>query len=125
MALFKLTKSKPIIIYRYVAGDYVDGNYIEGTSTEITIQANLQPAKYWDIQSFPEHDRTKKWCKFWTESLVRTMKEGTGGYGADRFYWQGDLYEVRKVQEWDMGHQTDHFHGLAVRVEQTPDEVEL
>lgn len=120
MRLFHLTNKKPLTIFRYSKGFYDDeGIWVDGKVTPILIEANIQPLKYHETLQFVESDRSKKWCKLWTESLVRSEKEGDNGWGADQFYWQGDLYEVRKTQKWDMG-RLDHFHAQAVRIEITP-----
>lgn len=120
--MFFLTKKKPLTILRYPQGSYVNGKWVIAEPDEVEITANLQPAKWDGVQQMPESDRTDKWCKVLSESLLRTKKEGDGGYDADRFVWQGDLYEVKKTKQWDMG-VLDHFEALAVRVEITPDEV--
>lgn len=120
--LFLLTKKKPYTIYRYSAGGYVDGEWVkDSVPEEVPITANVQPAKYKDIQQMPESDRTKQWCTMFTEFLVRNKEEGVTGYDSDRFYWQGNLYEVRRVRQWDNG-ILDHYQAMAARVELTPQE---
>ena len=113
-----------MVIYRYTQGSYVNGEWVQAVPVEIEIEANLQPAKWNEVLQMPESDRSFKWCKLFTESLVRSKKEGTEGYDADRFYWQDDLYEVRKTKQYDMG-VINHFEAMAVRVELTPEETTL
>lgn len=120
MRLFSLTKKIPVIVYRYPQGQWVGGDWVLGQPFTVSIEANIQPMSYHETLQFPEADRTKKWCNVWTESILRTNKEGAGGWDADLFYWQGDLYEVRKVQSWSMG-VLDHYHVQACRKELTPD----
>lgn len=124
--LFLLTKSKPLTIFRHTAGTYVDGYWITTSPSEIIVTANIQPIKFWDIQSLPESDRTSKWAVVFTgvTEPLRTKKEGENGYEADKFFWQGDLYEIRRVQTNDMG-ILDHTESWAVRVELTPNPKEI
>lgn len=122
--LFQLTRKKKLVVYRYPAGEYVNKRWVKGTPTEVLIEANIQPLKWHEVQQMPESDRTNKWCKLFTKSCIRTKKEGENPHDADRFYWQGDLYEIRKVQDWNMG-VLDHYSGMAVRVELTPEETTL
>jgi hypothetical protein len=118
--LFRLTKKKSLVVYRYPSGGYVKGEWVRGTPQEVEVFANIQPAKWNEIIQMPESDRSSKWCKLFTKNLMRTKKEGLNGYDADMFYWQGDLYEVRKEKHFDMG-ILDHFEVMAVRVELTPE----
>lgn len=122
--LFQLTRKKKLNIFRYPAGQWVNREWVKGDPTQIEIWANIQPAKWNEVQQMPESDRTNKWCKLFTGSCIRTKREGTDSHDADRFYWQGDLFEIRKVQHWSMG-VLDHFEAMAVRVELTPEEVTL
>lgn len=122
LSLFQHIPTKEYIIYRYPEGSYVKGKWVKGTPKQIKIEANIQPAKWAEILTQPEADRTSKWCAVFTTYWLRSKKEGVGGHDADRFYWQGELYEVRKIQPWDSG-ILDHVEALAVRVELTPEEV--
>ena len=120
MKPFRLTKKIPITIFRYAQGEYINGDWVIGSPTSVSIEANIQPMSYHETLQFPESERTKKWCNVWTEFLIRTNREGITGWNADLFYWQGDLYEIRKVQYWSMG-VLDHYHAQASRLEITPD----
>jgi hypothetical protein len=56
---------------------------------------------------------------FFTADMIRHKKEGAGGYGADRFTWNGELYEMMRCERFQM--QTrDHYEGRAARIELTP-----
>lgn len=116
---FLLTKTVPVTILRRVAGTYVDGRWVEGTTTEIPIEANIQPIKDSELMLMPEADRSREWYKGYTASLVRTQKEGVGGYDADEFDWQGDRYKIMKVRNYAMG-TLDHFRFIAARIELSP-----
>lgn len=123
--MFQLIKKKKITITRRDSGSYVDGRWTRGWKTTFDIEGHIQPLKYHETSWLPESVRSKKSCKIYSKELLRGVKEGDTGWGADRFWWQGDWYEVVQQQEWDA--QTtlaDHFCAYAARVEITPDEEE-
>lgn len=68
---------------------------------------------------FPESERTKEWLKVYSPELLRTLKEGAGGYAPDTFSFNGIDYEIKKVRNYSMGVQ-DHYKALAVSIEKTP-----
>lgn len=118
---FSLTGKIDLTVYRKSAGDYNEGGYwVEGSYTPVIIKANVQPAQFHEIKTFPESEHTKKWVNVWSASLLRTMKEGEGGHSADMFYFEDDLYEIRKAQKYSMG-VLDHSYAMASRVSLTPD----
>ena len=89
-------------------------------SDNIKIKANVKPAQLHEIKIFPESDNTKKWVNIWYDYILRTMKEGEGGNDEDMFYFEDDLYEIRKAQKYSMS-VLDHCHAMASRVSLTPD----
>lgn len=119
IAQFSLVKKTPVDILRHAEGSFVDGDWVEGTETTVIIQANVHPFADYQVMMLPESDRTKSWLWLFTADVVRQKKEGTGGYGGDRFMWQGDLYEIMKVQTYVMTVQ-DHHEAKCTRVELTP-----
>jgi len=119
IAQFSLVKKTPVDILRHAEGDYVDGEWVEGVETTVTIQANVHPFSDYQVMILPESDRTKSWVWLFTSDLVRQKKEGVNGYGADRFMWDGDLYEVMAVRNYKMG-VVDHREAKCTRVELTP-----
>lgn len=119
VAQFSLVKKVPVTIYRHSQGSYVDGDWVEGAEQQVVIQANVHPFSDYQVMMLPESDRTKSWMWLFTADVVRQKKEGLGGYGADRFLWDGDMYEVMKTQKFSMGVR-DHFEAKCARVELTP-----
>lgn len=121
IAEFSLVRKTPVVITRQAAGSYVEGEWIEGAETSLVIQANIHPFTDYQVSIMPESDRTKSWVWMFTSSEVRSKKEGPSGvaHGADRFMWEGDLYEAMKIQKYSMSVQ-DHFEIKASRVELTP-----
>lgn len=116
---FLLTKTVPVTVYRYPQGSYVEGKYVKGTPVEIIRNINIQPYKPYEISILPESERTKAWFKVYCAEDLRTKKEGTGGYEADEFIWQGDRYRIMKVENFAMG-VLDHFRAHAARIPLTP-----
>lgn len=119
IAQFSLVKKTLVNILRHSAGSYVDGRWVEGVETIVPIQANVHPFSDYQVVMLPEADRTKSWLWLFTSDLVRQKKEGSDGYGADRFMWEGDLYEIMKVQTYNMTVQ-DHRECKCARIELTP-----
>lgn len=119
VAEFTLVRKTPVVITRQTAGSYVDGEWVEGTDSSVTVQANVHPFTDYQVMLLPESDRTKAWLWFFTADPIRHKKEGTAGYGGDRFTWNGEVYEMMKVQQYQMGPR-DHFEGKAARIELTP-----
>jgi hypothetical protein len=116
---FLLTKKVSIDIIRQTQGSYVNGDWVEGTETTVPTEVNIQPLKDSEILLLPESERTKEWYKLYSAEELRTAKEGTGGYGADSFTWNGDNYRVMKARRYQMG-TLDHWKCLAARIPLTP-----
>lgn len=119
IAQFSLVKKVPVAILRHSEGEFVDGDWVEGAERQVIIQANIHPFSDYQVSILPESDRTRSWVWLFTSSLIRQKKEGAQGHGADRFEWDGDLYEVMKVQNYRMG-VVDHREAKCARVELTP-----
>lgn len=118
---FLLTHKIPLTIYRRSAGSFVDGDWVEGSTTEVGIYVNIQPLKPYEILQLPESERTRVWWKLYSADLLRTEKEGPGGYDADEFIFKGDRYKVMKVDNWLEGMSIlEHCRAQAVRIELTP-----
>ena len=118
---FLLTKKIPLTILRRAAGSYVAGEWVEGTTINVPIEVNIQPIKPHELLQFPESERSKVWMRVYSDSLLRTQKEGAGGHDADEFDWKGERFKVMKVNDW-LGGQgiLEHVEAYAVRLELTP-----
>lgn len=113
---FLLTKKIPLTLIRSNAGSYVDGEWVEGTETNIIINVNIQPLKEAELMLLPEADRGKQWWKVYSASEIRMDKQGTSGWAADEFVYQGDRYKVMKVENTMMG-VLNHYKALVARME--------
>lgn len=113
---FLLTKKIPLTLIRSSAGSYVDGVWTEGNETNITIDVNIQPLKEAELLLLPEADRSRQWWKVYSASEIRMDKQGTSGWSADEFVYQGDRYKVMKVENTSMG-ILNHYRALAARME--------
>lgn len=96
------------------------GRPVPGAETTVQVVCNVQPVlKSSDTIMLPEADRSKACLKVYTKGdALRALKEGASGYSADRFMWQGELYEVMKVINYAMG-VLDHYKAICMRVELT------
>lgn len=119
VAQFSLVNKIPLTILRHSPGSFVKGDWVEGAEQQVTIMGNYHPFSDYQVVRMPEADRTKSWMWLFTTDLIRSKKEGAEGYGADRVYLDGDLYEVTATQKFSMGIR-DHFEGKLVRVELSP-----
>lgn len=109
-----------LTITRKTAGSYVGGRYVEGSPSTLDIVANVQPGlKYNDLQFLPEGERGRKALRVYTDTLIRTRKEGTAGYDADEFVWTDGLtYQFVFVHNYEVG-PLQHWKGIAVAKEVT------
>lgn len=107
-------------VIRREAQTYDRGRTVEGAESIVEVVCNVQPVlKSSDTLILPEADRSKACLKVYTKGApLRSLKEGPNGYSADRFEWQGDLYEVMKVINYAMG-VLDHHKAICMRVELT------
>ena len=114
---FLLTKKIPLTIYRTSAqGTYVDGEWVEGTETQVPLEVNIQPFKDQDLLLLPEADRSREWYKIYCADEIRMDKQGTSGWSADEFVYEGNRYKVMKVKFYEMG-ILDHYRATAARLE--------
>lgn len=107
-------------VIRTTAATYVSGRAVPGTSTTVPVVCNVQPVlKSSDTLLLPEADRSKACLKVYTKGdAMKALKEGGNGWSADRFMWEGELYEVMKVISYKMG-VLDHYKAICMRVELT------
>lgn len=107
-------------VTRTTASTYVNGRAVPGTSQVVQVVCNVQPVlKTSDTLMLPEADRSKACLKVYTNGdALKSLKEGGSGWAADRFIWDGDLYEVMKVIPYKMG-VLDHYKAVCMRVELT------
>jgi hypothetical protein len=115
-----LTGRTTLDIIRREAETIVRGRPSPGAESVVPVVCNVQPVlKSVDTLLLPEADRSRATLKVYTKgAALRQRKEGVGGWAADRFYWKGELYEVMKVIEYDMG-ILNHHKALCFRVELT------
>ena len=113
---FLLTKKIPLTIIRSTQGSYVNGEWVEGTETQVPLEVNIQPFKDQDLLLLPEADRSREWYKIYCADEIRMDKQGTSGWSADEFVYEGNRYKVMKSKKWSMG-VLDHFEVAAARLE--------
>jgi len=113
---FLLTKKIPITFYRATQGSYVNGEWVEGTQTQVPLEVNIQPFKDQDLLLLPEADRSREWYKIYCANEIRMDKQGTSGWSADEFVYEGDRYKVMKVKHYSMS-ILDHYRATAARLE--------
>jgi len=115
-----LSVGKSTYTFTRRAGDYVNGRWLDGTASTFTIACNIQP----NIQGkmtklLPEGDRSKYSIVILTNGIdqsLRTSQEGSGLLKGDEVTWNGDVYEIREINFYNLG-VLDHYMALAVRKE--------
>lgn len=112
--------STTLAIERRVAPTLDRGRPVLGAVSTVQVVCNVQPIlKITDTLMLPEADRSKACLKVYTKgSELKSLKEAGAGWAADRFMWQGDLYEVMKVINYAMG-VLNHYKAVCMRVELT------
>jgi hypothetical protein len=115
-----LTGHITLDVIRREAETIIRGRPSPGAETTVQVVCNVQPVlKSTDTTSLPEADRSRATLKVYTKGdSLRQRKEGVNGNAADRFYWKGELYEVMKVIDYEMG-ILNHYKALCARVELT------
>lgn len=118
--LFLSTGRVTLDITRRTAATYVKGRPVPGVEIIVPVVCNVQPVlKSTDTMLLPEADRSKACLKVYSKGgEIRQLKEGVDGWSADRFMWQGELYEVMKVINYAMG-VLNHYKAICMRVELT------
>lgn len=118
---FLLTRKLTIPILRSSPGEYIEGHWVPGEVTEITIEANVQPMRGWELQALPESDRSKESIKVYTESTLKTVEE-VGATMADIAVWGGKKFQVIRAVTYRMG-ILDHTKAICYRLPETPDDL--
>lgn len=115
-----LTGRVTLPVTRRQAATYVNGRPVPGVESIVPVVCNVQPVlKASDTLLIPEADRSKACLKVYTKGgEMKALKEGGNGWAADRFTWKGDLYEVMKVIDYEMG-VLNHYKAICMRVELT------
>jgi len=102
------------------AGSYVNGRCLDGTATTFTVACNIQHNVQGKMTKLlPEGDRSKSSIVILTNGIsqsLRTSQEGSALLKGDEVTWNGDVYEVREVNLYNLG-VLDHYMALAVRKE--------
>lgn len=101
-------------LIRYAAGAYTNGRWAAGTATQSTIVASVQPATSDDLLRLDEGFRTAGGCVVYSQAELRTANEATGR-SADRIVWNGENWEVQKVDGHGLG--IIHYRAICTRVE--------
>lgn len=127
MALkFNLIKFTDVEITRRSAGSFVDGDWVEGATETFTAGLKVQPVKPFELQQFPESDRSREWLKVYCNTHnLRSQIEGVGGFDADEFQWdsiiEGTLYTFKIMKTYRFKDSCiDHWKGWAARESLTP-----
>lgn len=115
----RLVGSVLLNITRRQPDTYLFGELVQGTAVIVPLKCNVQRSTYSQTLMLPESERSKDCLTVFCGEALREQREGTGGWAADTFVWEGATYKVMKNISYSMG-VLDHHQVLAVRTELTP-----
>ena len=104
-----------VAVTRSAAGSYVNGRWVAGSTTALSVTASVQPVKlkHDELLHLPAGDRNRAAIRVYTPSELRSANE-TDGTPADFVTWDGEQWEVVKVDAWTLG--IAHYKAIALRV---------
>lgn len=104
-----------VTVTRSGAGSYINGRWAAGVASQFSISASIQPAKmkHEELLHLPEGDRNRSALRVYTPTELRSANEADGT-PADFIAWDGEQWEVVKVDVWTLG--IAHCKALALRV---------
>lgn len=115
--MFLLTGKVDLDLLRYPLPTYEKGKLVEAAPTIVRIKANVQPmSKSTGTQFLPEESRAKRAVIVWSASEIKQKIEYNIQQKADRFFWEGEEYEVIRSVRYRMG-ILDHYEAVAVVVD--------
>lgn len=103
---------KPVTRVRRGASTVAHGFTTEAAPSRAAIEAVIYPASYRDMQVLPEGKRTEESLHVISTAELRTALEGQ--YPADRLEYQGRVYEVAQVKDWNAN--AGFWSVIAVRI---------
>ena len=81
-------------------GGFIDGDYDEGSTTASSIKMSVQPLEGEELDLMTQGERTSKWYKGYTVTLLRTADE-PNSRRADRITRaDGTVFEVQTIKRW-------------------------
>lgn len=104
-----------IPVTRSAAGSYTSGRWAAGSTTALSITASVQPVKlkHEELLHLPAGDRNRSAIRVYTPAELRSVNEADGT-PADLVTWDGEHWEVVKVDIWSLG--VSHYKAIALRV---------
>lgn len=108
-----------VTVTRGAPGQYVLGTWTPAATTDLTIKAHVQPASARELLILPEGERTKGAVRFYTTDPLQTASEYTQT-PADVVAFDGQLWQVQRVDPWPVGGGLQHYRSFAVKVEPAP-----
>lgn len=107
-----------VSVTRSGAGSYVDGRWVAGSTSQFSITASMQPVKlkHNELLHLPEGDRNRSAVRVYTATELRAANEDNGTI-SDFVTWEGEQWEVVKVDVWSLG--IAHYKAIALRVSRT------
>lgn len=94
-------KGKTVTLSRQTAGANSNGRFVAGTpAANVEFKMNIQPMTGKELVNRPELQRTKRYVKGYTATLLRTANEKTK-VPADLVIDGDTTYQVQRVELWE------------------------
>lgn len=94
-------KGKTVTLSRQTAGTNSNGRFVAGTpAADVEFKMNIQPITGKELVNRPELQRTKRYVKGYTATLLRTANEKTK-VPADLVIDGDTTYQVQRVELWE------------------------
>ena len=88
------------------------GKFTAGTTTNITVQATIQPVRL-NVIDVPEGKRLDDTIKIYSDQPLMAADDATGLPG-DLITWEGRTYEVQQMWDYSTQPFLSHFKAHAV-----------
>lgn len=99
---------------RYAEGDFVDQYWVSGATTDVSIEASVQPLSGQQVESLSEGQRLRAPKFIMTDSELKLVDE-VAKTPADHIVADGIEYVLETLEHFKMG-LADHFEGIMLRV---------
>ena len=99
-------------VKRKTAGAYVNGKFTGETTSDISIQASVQPLRGEEVQLLPEGRRNSQAVKIYTSTQLNAIASGRN---PDRLVYMGSEFEILTVEPWQ-SNVISHYKCIGVKV---------
>lgn len=96
------------------SGNWVNGHYVKSPGETIEIQASIQPMRGNEVLVLPEHRRSERSIKIYSETRFQESDE-EHNLPADEFEYDGVIFQVFQCMNWEIGTDIPHYKTIALK----------